>query len=959
MGMLESLSLGFVEGDYSWMDDGSPIDDLILARSFEKPSPGQIIDGLIQSGLIKIREELPLTENSNSSVNQEEWAKRTFSAWSDEDCRRFAQAKQTETSDDLQVTTFLGDLVNPNNPQESQQVIFIAAGGVSEGFLTSQGVSKMRRAMEEAEKLRVPLIFFNAVTSADPSFASEVGQISRQISETMALGLRLTVPKLTVITGEAASAGAHAGWQIADRTLMLDHGALLTVINAEEALDLLHFTSEATRETDGRFTKYLDRLGLSREKEQILRLVKGIDAIEGILAEAKQSESRARIRIENGDALKAIVDVTKEVDPQSKEKIMLIMPADNSRYVTGMLIREADMITIHADDWQKKAEQDSRLTKAEFVEQVRQAMQQAQKIRTREDIQVFFRLNTANFQEFWNTEDVEIILRQLYSTGLSGIRLTETASIGELQKLNDAMRKVEGELGLAAGTFRICLSVENDEAIDQLSQTVKEGDADRRVSAVVMGVRDYIKSKATEKVQDREWSHSLVIQAKQRLAKQVDTLRSQGWDLLNLQAIASPFNDYEIIHREVIAAKTLGADGMLAVAPEQINHARASYEEIFNPDGSINEVRLRDVLAKAKTKIALQIGGSADELIMYYHHLFYEIYHQYRLKLLRAGNAFPEDLRRIGIVDGIIPLQDHELGLPRTLWQNLRDLQSLAPSDIRRERLVKLANLGAKTVRKTKRINPEVRREKAKGRERRSAQFWLDLLTQGEGFREEIIDDLEPDYTFDVLARMGREGTRSYRGQIEEAQARTGTLAGVIAGYITIEEKEILLIVRDQDYINATAGAATGELVRRACLDAVEKKSGRDIQAIIYIDVSAGGRVQEGAFALAPSELALAGLVEAQEAGIKRINIGHTHILGSDGIGPFYCADRIVLIGDETELGLAGRRIVEKTSLRGKGEFPLGFRLAAYHKKVGNVDEVLPAPEKLLVYLKSVLSAES
>ena len=302
-------------------------------------------------------------------------------------------------------------------------------------------------------------------------------------------------------------------------------------------------------------------------------------------------------------------------------------------------------------------------------------------------------------------------------------------------------------------------------------------------------------------------------------------------------------------------------------------------------------------------------------------------------------------------------LANKYIDLAKNLWKNINSLEQLSPADIRRSRLSKLAKLGSQTIKKGVKIDLETRRKKAVKRDVKSAQYWLDLLTDKNGFGEEILNDLEPDTTSDVLARMGRKGSKSYKGQIQEAQLKTGTLSGIITGYASIEGKEVLLIIRDQDFINATAGASTGEIVRRACLDAVEKKrTGRNIQAVVYIDVSAGGRVQEGAQALLPSELAVAGLVEAQLSGIKRINIGHTHILGSDGIGPFYCADNIILVGNGTELGLAGKRIVEKNSPRGKKEFPPGFRSASYHKKIGNIKNVLETPEELKSYLNKVLN---
>lgn len=956
--LTRGLAQGFTEGNYDWMNQ-LEVDDLALARSFDKLSPRQIVNSLTEKRFIRNIQDLPATKTIKALANINK-AEGLFPNWSEADRSRFDKAKQGEHADDPQVLTFFGDLVNPDNAEESRQAIFIAAGGLSEGLLTSQGVLKMKKAMEEAEKLQVPILFLNSVTSADPSFESEVGQISRQISETMALGLKLTVPKITVITGEAASAGAHAGWQIADRTLILDQGSLLTVINVDEALDLLRFIPEVSKVVDREFNSHLDEIGLSKKKERILNLVKGRDALEKVLIEARQGEQKARIKIENEETLKAIVDITKEIDSQSNEKVMLIMPADKPRYVEGMLTRGADMITIHADDWQKRAESDANLTKTDLIDQTKQAMRKALEMRTENDTETFFRINSSNFRDFWEIGDVEVILRELYGVGLTGIRLTETASVEELQQLNEVMTKIENELNLNANTFKICLSVETDEAIDKLSQTIQKGDLDKRVSTVVMGVRDYAKSKKSNGVKDREWNHPLVSDAKKRFAEQINKLISRGWKIDNLQAIASTYNDYHTVHQEVSSAKELGADGILAVAPEQINHTRACYENIFNPDGRINKERIQFILERTNSLLKELINdNNLEVLIAYYRSQSYEIYHQYRLKLLSMGNAFPRDLKEMGIVDELISSEKMEIDLARKLWKNIKDTEQLMSTDIRRARLLKLAKLGGQTIRKTNKIDVKVRKKNAEGRGKRSAQYWLDLLTEGLGFKEEILNDLEPDSAFDVLARMGRRGDKSYQGQISEAQSKTGTLSGIITGYVNIEGKEILLIVRDQDFINATAGASTGEIVRRACLDAIEKKrNGKNIQAVVYIDVSAGGRVQEGAQALLPSELAVAGLVEVQLAGIKRINIGHTHVLGSDGIGPFYCADNVTLVGTDTELGLAGRRIVEKIRPLGRNEFPPGFRLAEYHKKVGNIDDILQAPEELKSHIIGFLNKQ-
>jgi len=223
----ETLSMGLSEGDYCWMQtEQEPKDDLALARSPDRLSPRQILQSLIDCGYIRLKQHLVFAPEDEHTTDWQVFAQEQFPDWSKNDTERFAAAKEKMTKDDPTVITILGELVNPVFPTETREVMFIAAGGVEEGLVTARGVYQMRRAMEHAQEKGVPIVFFNAITSADPLFESEVGQISRQISETMALGLRLTVPKITVITGEAASAGAHAAWQIADRTLIFDRGAL-------------------------------------------------------------------------------------------------------------------------------------------------------------------------------------------------------------------------------------------------------------------------------------------------------------------------------------------------------------------------------------------------------------------------------------------------------------------------------------------------------------------------------------------------------------------------------------------------------------------------------------------------------------------------------------------------------------------------------------------------------------
>lgn len=945
------LRRGFEEGYYPPLNEEGQ-DDLTIARLHRK-SPAEILNDLRNRGLVDLYEKIfiPLPDYMMSSD-------QLRGLYDDDPDFLHAVNNSLIPNEEERVEAYRGRIVNPDNQAQAKQVVFIAAGGEKEGLVTARGVYQMRYAMEQAQEKGLPTVFLNAITSADPFFQSELDQIPRQISDAMAFGLGLTVPKVTVVTGEAASAGAHACWQIADTTLILDHGALLTVINPEEALRLLRFIPEINAEADQRFYNQLKAQNIELDDRLLRRItdyMQGIAAIEELL-------HRNTKELKDEDQLMAIVKLAKAVSSASDKETMLIMPADNPRYVEGMLTREADMLTIHADDWQKKAERDTSLAKTDFLSQVKQAMIEAQVRKTQDNTPIYFRIRTDNFTGFWTIDDVKQILRELYSEGLTGIRFTEAATSTELSRLSTAMREVETDLGLSNGTFRICLSVETDEAIDKLSNVIQEGDSDKRVTTIVMGVRDYIKTKKDKGVKDREWNHPLVEQAKIRLTSQIKQLQEGGWMKLRvLHALASLPNDYPSTHSEVARALELGAYGMLAISTEQIPHAQSVFEGIIKRDGDINTERLQEILHAANAYIDRLFSGKDRGQLQYkYNRVLYGVLHEYRLKLLQAGGAFPKELQAMGIVDGIIsPAQDGDYGEPliRAVWNEIEKVERMDGRELRTMRLMKLARIGSRTIRRTTPIGVEMRRRRAEGRGQKAAQYWVDLVTRGEGYDEEILTDLEPDTTSDVLVKMGRSGSRSYAGQVQEAQERTGTLAGIIAGYTKIAGKDILLIVREQDYINATAGASTGEFVRRACLDATRKKGSGQMSdvAICYIDVSAGGRVQEGAMALAPSELAVSGIVEARSAGIPVINIGHDFILGSDGIGPYYQADRLALIGENTELGLAGRRIVEKASPLGKEEFPPGFRLAQYHKTMGNIDALIEDPEALYQYLETTL----
>lgn len=941
---------GFGTQDY--LDMYHPIrDPLVHIRSPEALSPADLREGLRKQGFIRLKEKLCYTHLAiEPEEGWERWAAAAFPEWPFEDHARFAEARRDMHAEDARVQVYRGDAVDPGNSFSSREVVVLTAGGQKEGLLSARGAMQIHHALQVAQEKGLPLIFFNGVTSADPSFASEVNGISRIISHTMAAGLNLTIPKITVIVGEAASAGAHAGWQLADETLAFSNGSMLTVIRPEEALKLLKYHEDVAVEAGRIFSELY---GMYSHRQELSRLLRAADTAETLLRGGTKERGSL---LAGRDELKALVEVAEAFTTGPLKKTMIIMPADNPRFLSAMLTRGADMITLQVDGWQKKAEHDPLLTKEALLRQIHHSLREAQKKDGARPAAIFFRLCVDHFSGFWTPDDIKQIVKTLEPVGLTGIRLTNAASKEDLITLTTILREVEQDVRIAQGHVKICLSVESNEAISQLREVVLTADEDKRVRAIVFGVRDY--TKAAEGVSDRDFSHPKVLEAKTRLSEAKSSLVQQGWDIVLFHSVTvEPTNDALAIEETRQAVLFPGVDGMLVVTPNQLPPVKAAFLGMFQENGAVHEGFFRELENKIASRVAeLLPGVTFRTALSHYHKLVYQLAHDAKVKYVQAGLGLPRDLQRIGIIDALLPGEERGVAaVGYALWSFLQDANTKDALSMRQKRLEKLARLGAMTVQKAPGIEDLQRREKARGRGQKAAQFWVDLLTEGKGFKEEILTDLEPSCPIDILEKMGRK--HSYACQIKEAQGMTGTLTGIIAGYIAFGERDVLLLVRDQDFINATAGAATGEIIRRACLDVTKRVHDNKVRnpAIVYIDVSAGGRVQEGAFALAPSELALTGLIEARKAGVAIITIGHTNVLGSDTIGPFYHADKSALIGD-TEVGLAGRRIVQRASHQGK-DFPPGFRFARYHQKMGTFDYI-PAPEGLHAYLRTALSTE-
>ena len=112
------------------------------------------------------------------------------------------------------------------------------------GMPSPEGYRKAQRLMLQAEKFRRPVITFIDTPGAYPGLEAEARGQAEAIARTLALSSRLTVPIVSVVTGEGGSGGALA-LGVGNRVLMLEN-AVYSVLSPEGfAASSLLFSSAA------------------------------------------------------------------------------------------------------------------------------------------------------------------------------------------------------------------------------------------------------------------------------------------------------------------------------------------------------------------------------------------------------------------------------------------------------------------------------------------------------------------------------------------------------------------------------------------------------------------------------------------------------------------------------------------------------------------------------------------
>ena len=110
------------------------------------------------------------------------------------------------------------------------------------GMVRPEGYRKAERLMELANKFSMPVLTFVDTAGAYPGKGAEQRGQAEAIAKCIQKSLEITVPSISIITGEGGSGGAVA-LAIANNTLMLEH-AIYSVISPEGCSSILWRSSE-------------------------------------------------------------------------------------------------------------------------------------------------------------------------------------------------------------------------------------------------------------------------------------------------------------------------------------------------------------------------------------------------------------------------------------------------------------------------------------------------------------------------------------------------------------------------------------------------------------------------------------------------------------------------------------------------------------------------------------------
>jgi acetyl-CoA carboxylase carboxyl transferase subunit beta len=175
-----------------------------------------------------------------------------------------------------------------------------------------------------------------------------------------------------------------------------------------------------------------------------------------------------------------------------------------------------------------------------------------------------------------------------------------------------------------------------------------------------------------------------------------------------------------------------------------------------------------------------------------------------------------------------------------------------------------------------------------------------------------------------------------YRDRIEENRLKSGLEEAAISGEAFIEDRPVILVIMDFNFMGGSMGSVVGEKVMRAAETALERKL-----PLVTVSSSGGARMQEGIFSLMQMARVSAAIARLNEAGNLFISVIADPTFG--GVTASFAMLGDVIIAEPRSLiGFAGPRVIEQTI---KQQLPEDFQRAEFLLEHGMIDMVVDRKE--------------
>jgi acetyl-CoA carboxylase carboxyl transferase subunit beta len=203
-------------------------------------------------------------------------------------------------------------------------------------------------------------------------------------------------------------------------------------------------------------------------------------------------------------------------------------------------------------------------------------------------------------------------------------------------------------------------------------------------------------------------------------------------------------------------------------------------------------------------------------------------------------------------------------------------------------------------------------------------------ITVDEGSFEEFGQEVLPRDILDFQEK------NSYADKLERAAKATGLSEAARAGFASIHDIRVILVVLDFNFLGGSMGMVVGERIALA----VEAAREEELPLIIF-SASGGARMHEGALSLMQMAKTSAAIARYHEVRKPYVSVLTNPTTG--GVTASFAALGDLIFAEPGALiGFAGPRVIQTTI---RADLPRGFQRSEFLLEKGFLDRIVPRQE--------------